>query len=121
MGVFKYPVQVLDAAGAEIDVAQAWVDTASSYTWLPASVRDKLGIQPRAERVFILADGRHERRRVAQVRISLGDEPFSTYCAFAEEGEEPLLGVIALEEAGLAVDPINHRLVPADSYALTAC
>ena len=120
VGLFKHPVRVFDASGSEIEVVEAWVDTSSSYTWLPASVRERLGIVPRAERVFVLADGRRERRRVAQVRISLGDELFSTYCAFAEEGEECLLGVIALEEAGLAVDPVNRRLVPAESYALTA-
>jgi len=55
------------------------------------------------------------------VRVSLLNRPpFYTYCAVAEAGEELLLGAVALEEAGLAVDPVNRRLVPASSYALTA-
>jgi hypothetical protein len=62
-------------------------------------------------------------RQVAQVTISLGiredEAPFATYCAFADESEEYLLGVIALEEAGPAVDMKNRQLVTADAYAPT--
>lgn len=57
---------------------------------------------------------------MTQARISLGGPSFFTYCAFAEDGEELLLGAVALEEAGLAVDPVNRRLVPVAGYALTA-
>ena len=123
MGLFQQDVKVLDASGREIAIVKCWVDTASSYTWLPAAIRDELGLQPRREETFVLADGRRERRRIAQVTISLGvredEEAFATYCAFADEGEEYLLGAIALEEAGLAVDMKNHKLVVADAYALT--
>ncbi len=31
---------------------------------------------------------------------------------FAAEGEPSLLGVVSLEEALLAVDPVNNELVP---------
>ena len=119
MGLFQHDVKVIDSGGREIAVVKCWVDTASSYTWLPRDVADKLGIEPEEERTFVLADGRRERRLVAQVRISLVGPVFATYCAFAEAGEEFLLGAIALEEAGLAVDPVYKRLVPAESYALT--
>jgi len=54
------------------------------------------------------------------MRISLGGPAFYTYCAVAEEDEELLLSAVALEEAGLAVDPVNKRLIPAAGYALTA-
>ncbi len=120
MGLFQHEIQVLDQSGATVAMVSAWVDTASSYSWLPRNVARVLNIQTTRQRTFILANGRRERRGVAQVRISLRDDPFYTYCAFANEGEEFLLGAIALEEAGLAVDVVNKRLVPADSYALTA-
>jgi predicted aspartyl protease len=116
MGLFEHSVQVFDFAGSLIDSVDLWVDTASSYTWLPATVRDRLGLQPREQRTFMLANGIREQRPVAQVTISLGGPSFSTYCAFAEEADAPLLGVIALEEAGLAVDPVNQRLVPVDAF-----
>src|SRR5256885_12237878 len=116
MSLFQYPVQVFDAGGNLVDSVDLWVDTASSYTWLPASLRDRMGLELTEERTFRLANGVRERRPVAQMTISLGGPSFSTYCAFAEEADEPLLGVIALEEAGMAVDPINHRLVPVDAF-----
>jgi predicted aspartyl protease len=116
MAVFQYPVSVFDAAGNLLETIDLWVDTGSSYTWLPASVRDRLRMQPTEERSFVLANGVHERRPVAQVRISLGGPPFGTYCAFAEDGDAWVLGAIALEEAGLAADPVHQRLIPADSF-----
>ncbi len=118
MGVFQFPIQVVDQSGQVIETVNAWVDSGSAYTWLPAAVRDRLGLAPVEDRAFKLANGVLERRPVAQVRISLGGPSFSTYCAFAEEDDECLLGAIALEEAGLAVDTVNRRLVPAISYRL---
>ena len=120
MGLCKQAVTVFDAAGAIADTVEARVDTGSTYSLLPAVLLTRVAVQPTEEREFILADGRHETRRVAQARISLGGPAFYTYCAFANEGEELLLGAVALEEAGLAVDPVNLRLVPTAGYALTA-
>ena len=106
--------------GEPLDAVDAWVDTGSTYTWLPRVLVERARIGELEQREFILANGQKERRDVAQVRISLGGPQFFTYCAPAEAGEELLLGAVALEEAGLAVDPVNRRLVPAASYALTA-
>jgi predicted aspartyl protease len=120
MGLFKQSVSVLDASGAVVQTHEARVDTGSTYTWLPESAFVRLGVDASEEREFILANGQRETRRVAQIRISLGGPAFYTYCAIAGEGEELLLGAVALEEAGLAVDSVNRRLVPAAGYALTA-
>ena len=120
MRLFKEKVSVLDAAGQTSREIDAWVDTGSTYTWLPRPVFEAVGVSPEEEREFILANGERETRPVAQVRISLGGPAFYTYSAVAQEGEELLLGAVALEEAGLAVDSVNRRLVPAAGYALTA-
>ena len=37
---------------------------------------------------------------------------------FAEPGEPSLLGVVSLEEAALAVDPLAGRLIPANLLRL---
>jgi len=118
--LFKQAVNVLDSLGRLVETFDAWVDTSSTYTWLPRAVFDRFGVQATEEREFILANGQRETRAAAQIRISLGGPGFHTYCAVAEEGEEFLLGAVALEEAGLAVDSANRRLVPAAGYALTA-
>jgi clan AA aspartic protease len=120
VGLFKQAINVLDSSDVSIERIDAWVDTGSTYTWLPRAVFDRLGVRASEEREFILANGQRETRAVAQIRISLGGPGFYTYCAVAEAGEELLLGAVALEEAGLAVDSVNRRLVPAAGYALTA-
>ena len=35
-----------------------------------------------------------------------------TACGFGDEGTEPLLGAVTLEEFALGVDPVNGRLLP---------
>jgi clan AA aspartic protease len=118
MGLFKHPITVFDAAGEARDTVEAWVDSGSTYTWLPRGLLRRIGVEPAEEREFILANGTRETRQVSQVRISLGGRPFYTYCAFAEEGEETLLGAVALEEAGLGVDPVSQRLIPVPGLLL---
>jgi predicted aspartyl protease len=120
MAPFTQSVTIHDEAGEAIGEVELWVDSSSTYTWLPATVLGQLGLQPTEARDFIFADGSQRTRPVAQVRISLGGPPFYTYCTFASEEEPVLLGGLALEEAGLAVDPINERLVPTAAYALNA-
>jgi predicted aspartyl protease len=81
MGLFKHPLAVLDPAGVRVETLEARVDTGSTYSWLPQSVFERLGVQLSEEREFILANGARERRPVAQLRISLGGPAFYTYCA----------------------------------------
>src|SRR5438046_8648626 len=93
------------------------VDTGSNFTWLPARFRE-IAVEPAVDQTFVLANGTREVRSLAQVRIRLEGQTFFTYCGFAEGDDQLLLGAVALEEARLAVDPLNRRLVRADSFRL---
>ena len=46
--------------------------------------------------------------------VRLEGNTIATQVNFAEEGEPPLLGMVTLEEALLAVDPVGQRLIPVD-------
>ena len=46
--------------------------------------------------------------------IRLEGQTFPTRVIFAEENQPSLLGVVSLEEALLAVDPVGQQLVPVD-------
>ena len=35
---------------------------------------------------------------------------------FGDDGAEPLLGAVTMEEFGLGVDPVRRRLAPVDGY-----
>ncbi|MBI2887630.1 MAG: hypothetical protein HYY02_10530 [Chloroflexi bacterium] len=88
------------------------MDTGSLYTWVPRSLLQQLGVRPTATRRFVLANGEVIDRDVAWIVIRLNGETSPTICVFGDEGTEPLLGVVALEEYALAADPVNQRLIP---------
>jgi hypothetical protein len=52
--------------------------------------------------------------------VRLEDQTFATQVTFAEENEPSLLGVVTLEDALLAVDPVGQRLVPVEAERLWA-
>ena len=64
------------------------------------------------------ADGRTVPVDVGRTTIRLEELEFSTPAIFAEEGETSLLGVVSLEEAALAVDPLAGRLIPVNLLRL---
>ena len=75
--------------------------------------RDKLalaGIQPEGKKVYELADGKPVELEYGFARVSfLGNETVAQII-FGPEGMEPLLGVVALENTGLVVDPVSQSL-----------
>ena len=71
-----------------------------------------LGIPVEASVQSRLANGSLELIDVGETKIRLGGREFTTPVIFAEEGEPSLLGVITLEDALLAVDPVNNELIP---------
>ena len=50
--------------------------------------------------------------------VRLEDQFFATQVTFAEQNEPSLLGVVTLEDALLAVDPVGQRLVPVEAERL---
>ena len=82
-------------------------------TVVPGEVLDRLGI-PRLRRVFlVLADGRRQERDVGDTAVALNGDSVPCRVVFGEPGDAVLLGLTALEQLGLAVDPVQRRLVPA--------
>jgi len=119
MGVFSVTVGIGDPAGQRFRDVDLVVDTGSSYTSLPASVLREAGVRPHKKQRFVMADGRRVESEIGRtwVRIDGGQE--MTLVVFAEEGTAPLLGAITLQEFGLGIDPVNHKLVPVEGYRLT--
>ena len=119
MGTFRYPIEIGSADQSRFERLEAWVDSGSSYTWIPRPALLKLGFSPHYQRRFRTADGRIVERGVCQAPIRIGQETLITLCVFGDDDSEPLLGATALEDFGLGVDPIHHALVPVVSNALS--
>ena len=92
----------------------ALVDTGATYTQVPASVLDELGVERRQTRTFSMADGSTQRLSVGWAEIELGGDQAVVHIIFGEENGKILLGAHALEAFGLAADAKNGRLIPAD-------
>lgn len=112
MTVFRYPIEIGDAAGQYFETLEPWVDTGASYSLVPRSIMQRLAYSPTHHRPFQLADGSVVNPGLGRVYFRIGEDVQFSLCVFADEGSEPLLGATALEEFALGVDPVNHTLVP---------
>ena len=66
----------------------------------------------------LLADGSNAPVNIGETVIRIEGQQFHTPVIFAEEGEPSRLGVVTLEAALLAVDPVAGRLVPTNVLRL---
>jgi predicted aspartyl protease len=92
------------------------VDTGSTYTWVSARLLQALGVQPTERRRVLTIEGKVTERPAAEVLITLEGRSLHTLCLFGEGGDMEVLGAYTLEGFGLAVDPVQRRLVPAILY-----
>lgn len=79
---------------------------------LPRPVLDGLGIVPQGKRNFRMADGTPIQREVGIAALRLLGQVTGADVIFGEPGDKPLLGVAALEQIGLAPDPVTGQLKP---------
>lgn len=95
-------------------VPKLLVDTGSDYTWIPATLLEKIGTQREKKDVpFVMANGQHITRSVGFAIIRLDKYFTIDEVVFAEKGDLPLLGARTLEGLNLAVDPKRKKLVAA--------
>ena len=115
MGTVITTIEVGDPNGQNFQELQLEVDTGSTYTALPREMLQALGVPINRSEQSRLADGSRQPVEIGQTTINLAGKQFITTVIFAEEGEPSLLGVITLEDALLAVDPVNNRLIPVEA------
>lgn len=96
------------------------VDTGALYSVLPARVLSELGIEPLGRKFFRTADGREIERPVGEAVFAFNDERGTSKVVFGAEGDASLLGVTALEELGLEVDPTSGTLRAATLFLFFA-
>ena len=120
MGTFRVTIEVGDPAGASYREVSALVDTGASYSQIPDSILRALGVVPDSRRTFRVADGREVERDVGETRVRLNGSSRMTVVVFGAEDSEAVLGAVTLEKLGLAVDPLNRRLIPVPGLLMVA-
>jgi clan AA aspartic protease len=115
MGQVRVPILVENPrTGARSEELIALADTGATLTVVPDSALRGLGIEPIARVTVVLADGRRGSRRVGNAVIAINGESTPCRVLFGEADDAVLLGLTVLEQLGLAVDPVQRRLIPTD-------
>lgn len=113
MGVTRVTASVANLAKSRPPYESEFlVDTGAIDCMAPAGALKKAGVKVERKAVYELADGRPVEYPVGFARISfLG---YETVCQviFGPDDVEPLLGVVALDNCGIAVDPVSRTLKP---------
>ena len=112
LGTITVTLQVGDHQGDWFEELDIIVDTGSTYTALPRAILERLGVPVQRSLPSETADGRMVPVDVGETTVRLEGLQFHTPVIFAEPNEPSLLGVVTLEEAALAVDPVAGRLIP---------
>lgn len=89
------------------------VDTGASYTMVPASILEELGIEREDTETFNLADGSRRDYDLGFARMELDGKRRRVAVIFGPENAGVLLGALALEMFALAADAKYRRLIPA--------
>ena len=111
MGVTYVDVTVRNLAHR----SRAWtgaflVDTGAIDSLVPRRSLEAIGLKPTGRRSYVTADGREVEMDVTVGELEIMGALSGGVLVFGDEGAEPLLGVTALESAGIEVDPRNQRL-----------
>jgi len=112
VGISYVQGTVRGPAGAEAAV-RFLIDSGATYSLLPEPVWQTIGLVPKREMAFVLADGTTVHRSVSECHLSLAQGEGYTPVVLGQPGDaEPLLGVVTLEILGLVFDPFRRVLHP---------
>lgn len=115
MGEVRVEIVVVNPrTGARSETITALADTGATLTVVPGQILASLGIQKIRRVSLVLADGRRAQRDICDAAVAVNGESAPCRVVFGEPGDAVLLGLTVLEQLGLAVDPVQRRLIPTD-------
>lgn len=111
MGITQVTVTIRNPA----DLDKAWeglflVDTGATDSLVPRPYLESIGLKPKGQRIYELADGSELKMDITTADIEFMGEIVGGTVIFGEPNTEPLLGITALESVGIEVDPRNQKL-----------
>jgi len=122
MSMFKVNVVAVNPKREELvtEPIAALVDTGSELTWLPGELLKSIGIVPRRDRLFTMANNAVLKRPVGYAIVRAEGYETTDEVVFAEPGDMTLLGVRTIEGFGVSVDNIGKRFVVAPTLVVSA-
>lgn len=86
------------------------VDTGAVDCLVPANQLRAIGLAPKAQRTYELADGSEVTMDITTAEIEFMGDLVGATIIIGPDDAEPILGVTALESVGIEVDPRSQRL-----------
>ena len=112
MGVV-YVDAVVNGPTGKSETVEFLVDSGAQYTLLPMKICRRLKLKAKRKETFRLADGTPIERNMSECHIEFAGKDGHTPVIIGEPGDDqPLLGVITLEELGLVLNPFSRTLQP---------
>lgn len=118
MGRLTVTIRVGDQQGRRFEEIPVTVGTGATFTAVPRTLLQRLGVPVARSAPSRLADGSTALVDIGWTMIRLEDQTFQTQVTFAEENQPSRLGVVTLQEALLAVDPVEQQLIPVEAMRL---
>ena len=98
------------AGGGKGYTAEFLVDTGAVDCLAPSDKLRRAGIRPEGRAVYELANGQPVEYEYGFARVDFLGAETVAQVIFGPEGSEPILGVVALENTGVTVDPKTRSL-----------
>ena len=111
MGLIYVKGAVSGPTGKTADV-DFLVDSGATYSLLAEDDWKALGLKPKRNATFTLADGTTMERGISECHLTLPQGEGHMPVILGEGNDEPLLGVVTLEILGLVLNPFNRTLQP---------
>jgi predicted aspartyl protease len=88
------------------------VDSGATYTILPRHAWKMIGLTPQRTLTFRLADNTKIIRDISECYLETAMGKGHTPVVLGKAGDEPILGVVTLEQFGLILNPFSRTLQP---------
>ena len=112
MGLTRLNIAISNPSDKErAETVEMLIDSGAIFSIVPASLLERLGIEPDSAETFRLADGSTIVRKRGTANFRYGNRIGGAAVIFGEPTDSLLLGAHTLESLGLSLDPTRGELV----------
>jgi len=112
MGLTNLTVEVANGGRPEVsEVVEFLIDSGATYSVVPRSILERLGIPILGNETFRLASGQRIQRQIGAAVFRYQGRAGGSSVVFGEEGNMVLLGSLTLESLGFGLDPLKRELI----------
>ena len=118
MGTFRVRLQVGNPRNGISETVDALVNTGATFSILPASMLQRLGIEPDEPRPFRIASGEIIEYMTGDAIFRVNGHSTPGRVVFGPENHYAM-GSTTLESLLLKVDPVHQRLIPTEGLLMS--